>query len=115
MGESLGDRIDLVITLRELDVDSFPVNILIQRPGTPLFGSQPLKPVDIVLTIAVFTFLLPEKEIKICPGKEIQLRQLRPLAIIAGCNSIMTGNCLTTQGRVPEIDREMILDRGLEY
>lgn len=115
MGEGIEDRIKLALTLRELDVDSVPINILNPRPGTPLYGTPPLSPLEILISIAIFRFLLPKKDIKICAGKEIHLRQLLPLAFVAGCNSIMTGSYLTTSGRSPKLDKEMIEDLGLSW
>jgi biotin synthase len=114
LGEKMSHRIELAMTLKELDVDSVPVNILNPIDGTPLAGTPPLSPVEILLTIAIYRFILPDKDIKLCGGKEKNLRQLLPLAIIAGCNSFMTGNYLTTPGRNTEDDREMITDLGCE-
>lgn len=114
MGESMEQRIELAITLRDLNVDCIPVNILDPRPGTPLMGIRPLPPLEILVSISLFRFILPDKDIKLCGGKETSLRQLLPLGIIAGCNSLMTGNYLTTAGRSPELDIEMIKDLGLD-
>jgi biotin synthase len=65
------------------------------------------------MTNAVFRFMLPDRDIKLCGGKEKNLRQLLPLGIIAGANSLMTGNYLTTAGRPSALDIEMITDLGL--
>lgn len=113
MGEGVTHRIELAATLRQLNVDSVPVNILNPIKGTPLDHIQPLPPLEILMTIAVFRFMLPDKDIKLCGGKEKNLRQLLPLGIIAGANSLMTGNYLTTTGRVSLLDHEMITDLGL--
>jgi biotin synthase len=113
LGETMEQRVELAMTLRDLDVDSVPVNILNPRPGTPLAGVKQLHPLEILMTIAVFRFILPDKDIKLCGGKEVNLRQLLPLGIIAGCNSLMTGDYLTTAGRSTALDMEMIEDLGL--
>ncbi|MRS04349.1 hypothetical protein EG832_14210, partial [bacterium] len=113
MGEGITHRIELAETLRELDVDSVPINILNPIKGTPLDCVHPLAPLEILMTIAVYRFMLPDKDIKLCGGKEKNLRQLLPLGIIAGANSLMTGNYLTTTGRISELDHEMIKDLGL--
>jgi len=113
LGESMEQRIELALTLKDLDVDCVPVNILSPRAGTPLADMPPLHPLEILATIAIFRFLLPHKDIKLCGGKETNLRQLLPLGIIAGCNSLMTGNYLTTPGRETSLDLEMIRDLGL--
>ncbi|OPY74495.1 MAG: Biotin synthase [Syntrophorhabdus sp. PtaU1.Bin058] len=113
MGETMEQRIELALTLRELDVDCAPVNILNPRQGTPLMNAKLLPPIEILVSIALFRFILPDKDIKLCGGKEANLRQLLPLGIVAGCNSLMTGDYLTTQGRSPALDIEMINDLGL--
>lgn len=113
LGETIAHRIELAMTLKKLDVDSIPINILNPIPGTPLAQMPPLPPLEILLTIALYRFILPAKDIKLCGGKEKNLRQLLPLAIVAGCNSLMTGNYLTTTGRDTRLDLEMITDLGL--
>jgi biotin synthase len=113
LGETMEQRIELAFTVKELDVDSVPINVLNPIPGTPLAGTSRLTPLEILCTIAIFRFILPDKDIKLCGGKEANLRQLLPLSIIAGCNSLMTGNYLTTPGRETSLDLEMIADLGL--
>jgi biotin synthase len=114
MGEGITHRIELAETLRKLSVDSIPLNILIPVKGTPMARMAPLPPLEILMTIAVFRFMLPDRDIKLCGGKEKNLRQLLPLAIVAGANSLMTGNYLTTDGRTSILDLEMIADLGLK-
>ncbi len=110
LGETMGHRVEMAMTLRELDVDSVPINILNAIAGTPLESVEPLTPMEVLLTVALYRFILPDKDIKLCGGKEKNLRQLLPLAIVAGCNSLMTGNYLTTPGRDTPADLEMIRD-----
>ncbi len=114
LGEGIRHRIELALLLRELKVDSVPVNILNPIKGTPLSRTPPLPPMEILMTIAVFRFLLPDRDIKICGGKEKNLRQLMPLALVAGANSLMTGHYLTTAGRDASVDIEMIRDLGFK-
>ncbi|MBA4391121.1 MAG: biotin synthase BioB [Syntrophus sp. (in: bacteria)] len=114
LGETMAHRIELAMTLKELDVDSIPINVLNAIEGTPLARVPALSPIEILLTVAIYRFILPDKEIKLCGGKEKNLRQLLPLAIIAGSSSFMTGNYLTTLGRDTKDDLEMIRDLGCE-
>ena len=90
------------------------INILNAIPGTPLEKEPSLTPIEILLTVALYRFILPDKDIKLCGGKEKNLRQLLPLAMVAGCNSLLTGNYLTTLGRDTAADLEMIEDLGME-
>ncbi len=113
LGESWEDRVELATTLRELDVDSVPINFLNPRPGTPLEGPVRLTPRECLKIIALFRFMLPEKDIIVCGGREVNLRGLQPLIFAAGANGMMVGNYLTTKGRNPEEDIEMLKDLGL--
>ncbi|HPP06084.1 MAG TPA: hypothetical protein PLW88_01845, partial [Syntrophorhabdaceae bacterium] len=112
LGETIEQRIELGLTIKELDVDSVPINILNPIKGTPLEHQQPLSPIEVLITLSIFRFIMPDKDIKVCGGKEKNLRQLLPLAIVAGCNSLMTGNYLTTPGRSAQLDVEMVMDLG---
>ena len=113
LGEGMAQRIELAETLRDLQVESIPLNVLTPIAGTPLAGAPPLPPLEILMTIALFRFLLPDRDIRLCGGKERNLRQLLPLGLVAGANALMTGNYLTTTGRDSGLDREMIRDLGL--
>ena len=113
LGEGIEERIEMAVLLRQMEVDSVPLNILSPIPGTPLERTEPLPAVEILLTIAVLRFLLPDRDIRLCGGKEKNLRQLLPLGLVAGANALMTGNYLTTTGRNSLLDLEMIHDLGL--
>lgn len=112
MGEGIGERIEMAFLLRQMEVDSIPLNILNPIPGTPLESAEPLPVTEILLTIAVLRFVLPDRDIRLCGGKEKNLRQLLPLGLVAGANALMTGNYLTTTGRNTRLDMEMIHDLG---
>ena len=110
LGESLEQRIELGLTLRELDVDSVPINFLSPVPGTPLEGTQQLTPLDCVRTICLYRYLLPNKLITICGGREKNLREFQSVIFMAGANGMMIGNYLTTRGRDLEADLQMLKD-----
>lgn len=114
LGESREDRIDLAFTLKSLEVDVVPLNFLHPVSGTPLANAIPLTPMEALKIIAVFRFILPDKEIKIAGGREKNLRDLQSWMFYAGANSTMMGNYLTTTGRKVEDDFQMIKDLGLQ-
>jgi len=114
IGESKKDRIELALTLAELDVNSVPMNFLNPIKSTPLENERNLAPFEILKTIAIFRLILKTKDIVICGGRVINLRDLHPFVLLAGANGLLTGNYLTTQGRNPLDDRQMILDLQLE-
>lgn len=112
MGESMEDRIKMAFTLRELNVDSVPLNFLTPIPGTPLQHIEPITPLEALHAISLFRFILPDKEIRICGGRASALRQLHPLILAAGADGFMIGNYLTTAGLDPAQDISMIHDLG---
>ena len=113
LGESLEQRLELAVTLRAMEVDSVALNFLQPIPGTPLEGVPSLTPLEILKSVALFRFILPDRDIRICGGREFGLRDLHPLVLWAGANGIMIGNYLTTQGRDYRADLQMIHDLGL--
>ncbi len=113
LGETPGQRVELAFTLKELRVDSIPLNFLHPIPDTPCEEKLPPVPLDILKTVALFRFVLPGKDIKVCGGRERNLRSLQPLLFLAGANGMLIGNYLTTSGQTPEADLQMIKDLGL--
>jgi len=110
LGESLDQRIELALTLRELDVDSVPLNFLNPVPGTPLQDARLLTPMDCLRIICLYRYLLPSKRITVCGGRETNLREFQSAIFMAGASGTMIGNYLTTVGRNREIDLQMIKD-----
>ena len=114
MGESRLDRIKMAKEIKELDVDNIPVNFLNPIKGTPLENTEPLTPMECIKTLAIFRIVNPKKNILAQGGREHNLRQLQPLALMAGANGFLLGNYLLTAGRNPGLDLELINDLGFE-
>jgi len=114
-GEDWADRIELAFTLRRLDPDSVPINFLRPVPGTPLEKLKPLPPLEALRIIALFRFILPDKTIKVCGGREHVLGDMQSWMFYAGANGAILGNYLTTVGRRPAEDLAMVKNLGLEY
>lgn len=113
MGEDADDRIDVLGALHDIGADSVPMNFLHRIEGTPLQTLEPMQPMEILRWIAVARFLLPDRNIRICGGRESNLRDLQSWMFYAGANAALMGNYLTTIGRSPEDDRKMVEDLGL--
>jgi biotin synthase len=113
IGESATDRVELAMTLRELDVDSIPVNFLNPIEGTPLNGKSDLTPFGCLKIIVMMRLCHPSREIIICGGRQVNLRDLQGLIFAAGASGMMIGNYLTTSGRPAEDDLRMVEDLGL--
>jgi biotin synthase len=113
MGETWEDRIDLAFTLKELDVASIPINFLVPIRGTVLGERDLLHPFEALKIICLFRYILPEKEIRICGGRIQVLGEFHSLVFPAGADGIITGNYLTTLGRLPADDLKLIAAYGL--
>lgn len=111
MGESDADVVDLAFTLRELKVESIPVNFLNPIDGTPLAGVRRLNPRRCLKTLCLFRLANPQSEIRIAGGRELHLGALQPLGLYPA-NSIFVGDYLTTKGQPPEEDYRMIEQLG---
>ena len=113
LGETPADRIELALALKKLNVDAVPINIITPIAGTRLENIVPPSPLEILKTIAVYRLILPDKSLLLAGGRESGLRSLQSLALISGANGIILGNYLTTKGKNPQEDLQMIADLGL--
>ncbi|MGA1979807.1 MAG: biotin synthase BioB [Sedimentisphaerales bacterium] len=108
MGETWQDRIDMAYTLKDLDVDSVPLNILIPIMGTPLEFATPLSVDDAIRTICIFRIILKDKIIKIAAGREAILKDSQLNAFIAGANGMLIGGYLTVKGANLDADYALV-------
>ena len=113
MGESRQDIVDLAMAVRELNIDSIPVNFLHPIEGTPLAGREPMTPQDGLKALCLFRFVNPNKEIRIAGGREHTLRSLQSLALYPA-NSVFMEGYLTTAGQSTSETHRLIEDMGFE-
>jgi len=109
LGESLEQRVEFAACLAREEVDSIPLNFLIPIPGTRLEHLEPMKPLDMIRSIAVFRLMNPRAEVRVCAGR-VHLRDLQSMVFYAGATGIMMGPLLTVAGREVEQDRKMLED-----
>lgn len=114
MGESDEDRIDFAIMLRDMDVDSVPMNILNPIKGTPLQDTPLIDEDDIVRCAAVWRFILPRQVIRFAGGRNRLSKQNMKRIFTGGVNGAIMGDMLTTIGNTVREDLEMISSVGLE-
>jgi len=108
LGESWEQRIELAATLRELGVDTVPLNFLNPIPGTPLGDMELLTPHDALKSVALFRLMLPGADITVAGGREKVLGDYQSWLPLAGANGMMIGNYLTTMGRDLAADLRML-------
>lgn len=97
LGESMEDRIDMVLEVRNLGIKSVPVNILNPIKGTPLENNKILPSNEIKRTIAIFRFIIPYAAIRLAGGRGLLLDKGKSL-FSSGANATITGDMLTTAG-----------------
>ena len=114
MGESPEQRVEFAFNLKEIDPDSIPLNFLNPRPGTPLAHLNDLTPFNCLKLISMIRLVLPRKELFVCGGRELNMKDQQEKMFDAGASGTMLGNYLTTKGRAPEDDLNMIRSLDLE-
>jgi biotin synthase len=110
MGESVAQRLELLEQLRSVEPAEVPLNFLNPRPGTPLMIRKLVEPLEAIRWIALFRLALPSVILRYAGGREVTLRELQALGLTAGINALIVGNYLTTLGRSPEEDLQMLAD-----
>ena len=110
MGETVAHRLELLDELRRLAPDEVPINFLDPRPGTPLSDSSPTGALEALRWIALFRLALPSVTLRYGGGREITLRELQAMGMTSGINALIVGNYLTTLGRRPDEDLQMLAD-----
>lgn len=113
LGETMEDRIDMALTLRDLQIRSVPINVLNPIPGTPLEHNAPLPEDEVCRTAAIFRFLLPDSILRMAGGRGLMEDQGRRV-FRSGANGAITQNMLTTGGIAVREDRQLAEELGFE-
>ena len=100
MGETKQDRVELLVTLANLDPapESVPINNLVKIPGTPLAETENIDSFDFIRTIAVARILMPKSYVRLSAGREEMNDEMQALCFMAGANSLFYGEQLLTTG-----------------
>jgi biotin synthase len=113
MGETDADVVDLAFALRDLRVDSLPVNFLHPIDGTPFEGRHDLTPGRCLRVLCLMRFTNPASEIRVAGGRELNLGWFQSLALYPA-NSIFVEGYLTTPGQAAREAQRMIEEMGFE-
>ena len=112
LGETMEDRIDMALELRELGLKSVPVNVLTPIAGTPLEGAPVLENDEVLRIVAIYRFILPDAIIRMAGGRAL-LKDYGKSAFLSGSNASISGDMLSTAG--VNIDDDMRLVREIGY
>ena len=115
MGETMAQRVELALTLREVKPLSIPINLLHPIPGTPLENAAPLSEEEILRTVAVFRFVHPGVQLRFAGGRALMSEHTQLRAMRIAVNGAIVGDLLTTIGSTVEADRKRIAEAGYEF
>ena len=113
MGETWEDRIDMALSLAELEVDSIPLNLLNPIPGTPMEHVEKISPEDVLRSVAVFRYINPTAWIRMAAGRD-RFADGGAELFRSGANSAITGDMLTTTGTNVASDMDLVARLGYE-
>ncbi|WP_170464658.1 biotin synthase BioB [Ruegeria arenilitoris] len=110
MGEEVQDRVDMLVTLANMNPapDSVPINMLMPQEDTPLADAKPIDPIDFVRVIAVARIMMPTSYVRLSAGRSDMSDELQAMCFFAGANSMFVGETLLTAEN-PEEDTDAIL------
>ena len=116
MGETVDDRLKMLVTLANLDPapESVPINQLVPAEGTPLAGSEPVDPFELVRLVAVARIMMPASVVRLSAGRHAMDDATQALCFLAGANSIFYGDrLLTTDNAGVEHDQALLGRLGM--
>ncbi|MDU1413719.1 MAG: biotin synthase BioB [Clostridium sp.] len=111
LGETMEDRIDMVLDLREIGIKSIPVNILNPIKGTPMENNRPISKEEAQRIVAIYRFIIPEGTIRLAGGRGLLDDKGRAI-FNSGANAAITGDMLTTAGITIDDDMSMLKELG---
>lgn len=114
MGETMRQRLEMAFELREMGVDSVPINVLNPIPGTPLEHTPLISDEEIVRTVAVYRFILPDKVLRFAGGRARLPRTTVEHILRGGMNGAMIGDLLTTTGNDEADDFRLFRECGFD-
>lgn len=113
LGEAIEDRVKMAFEVKAMQIKSIPLNVLMPVEGTPMGDNPILEPLEVLKSMAMFRFVIPDGFIRYAGGR-MALKDKQALGFRAGVNAALVGDFLTTIGSDVENDKDMIVCSGLK-
>lgn len=111
MGETMGDRIDMALLLRDENIGSIPINVLNPIKGTPLASSEPMTKDELIRSFAMFRIINPKARIRFAGGRKL-FSDVQEQLLTSGADAAIVGDMLTTVGSSIDEDMQMFKEYG---
>lgn len=114
MGETVQDRVDMLVTLANLEEmpQSIPINMLIPIEGSKLANAQNVDPIAFIRIIALARIMMPHSHVRLTAGRSNMSDEMQAMCFFAGANSIFIGDVLLTAANAGD-DRDADLLKRL--
>ncbi len=96
LGETIDDLISMAFALRELEIESIPINVLLRITGIPLEGNIPVGITHALKAMCLMRFVNPRAEVRAAAGREKLGDQ--QYKVLYPANSLFVDGYLTTAG-----------------
>ncbi len=113
MGETMEDRIDMILDISSLGIRSIPINMLNPIAGTPYEDLEKLSNEEMCQIVAIARFLVPDGFIRLAGGRGL-LEDKGRRCFMSGANACISGDMLTTAGISIDTDKRMIEELGFK-
>ncbi|MDR1340868.1 MAG: biotin synthase BioB [Prevotellaceae bacterium] len=116
LGESMGDIVDMLFEIRDINPESVPINFLIPLKGTALANANTshLSPEYCLKILCLARLLTPKSDIRCAAGREVYLKGKEKLMFYA-VDSIFASGYLTAGGQSIEDTIKLVADAGFQY
>lgn len=116
MGESIEDRLKLLLQLSQLDPipEAVPINALVRVKGTPLGERDFIDPIEFVRFVATTRITIPTTMIVLAAGRSEMSKEMQALCFLAGANSILIDEKILTTDNPPfDEDKRLLEELGV--
>ncbi len=114
MGETLAQRVEFALALRDLKVDSIPLNVLHPIKGTPLGDRPVMGEEELLRSVAMFRLTNTEASLRFAGCRALFSLDVIKKCRYAGINAAITGDLLTTTASTIKKDMELVKEAGYE-